>query len=88
MKITQHSISDHTVFYDCYTDAIEAHSNLIRDAHMHWCKEDEKIEALRSIAEKAVYEYRNAIADVFHKEEEILTNKLLEKKSLFKKSGT
>lgn len=83
MKITNHSISNHTVFHQQYMGLIDAKHTLMTDEYMHWCKEDENIERLRSVAEKAVEEYLRAVSSVYFKEERELTEQLCKKKTLF-----
>lgn len=83
MKITKHSISNHTEFYRQYINLIDAKHTLITDEYMHWCKENEDIERLRSVAQKAVEEYLSAVSKLYHAEERELTEQLCKKKTLF-----
>lgn len=83
MKFTKCSISNHTVFHKQYMKLIDAKHTLMTDGYMHWCKEDNNIERLRSVAEKAVSEYLSAVSSVYHEEERELTKQLCKKKTIF-----
>lgn len=83
MKFTKYSISNHAIFYQQYTNLIDAQHTLFTDKHMHWCKENPEMEALRSDAEKAVSEYLKAVSSAYYKEESELTEQLCKKKTLF-----
>lgn len=83
MKFTRCSVGNHVIFHEQYMKLIDAKHTLLTDEYMHWCKEDENVEKLRAVAEKAVEEYVSAVSKVYHKEERELTEQLCKKKSLF-----
>ena len=90
MKDNRITLNNFAILYQSYIRAISASANIREDGFMHWCKEDDTLDALRENAERALDAYVSAIAEVYFKEErEIAT--LLDKSdkvnlsNLFKK---
>lgn len=80
MNINEHSISNHAILYDKWVELMRAYHTVVGDQYMHWCKEDENIERLRSDAEVSLKNYMEAVGSVYFEEANELTELIVKKK--------
>ena len=78
MKNYETIISNFGYLHESYMRTLSAKTHLMQDSFMHWCKENEELEAKRDKAEKAVNEYLEELSHTyFHEMDDIA--KTLEK---------
>lgn len=80
MNINEHSISNHAMLYDKWVELMRAYHSVVGDQYMHWCREDETIERLRSDAETSLNNYMEAVGSVYFEEANELTELIVKKK--------
>lgn len=83
MKITNNSLGNYAMFYEHFMELVRSKGTIVSGGYMHWCKEDSNLESLRQNAEDALEKYINAVSSMFFKEERMLNEQLLKKKTLF-----
>jgi hypothetical protein len=83
MKISRYSVGNFASLYNRYRAVLRAYSEVYVDRNEHWCEENQEMNKLRQDAESALFKYLKALEELCDVEERVLTERLLEKKSLF-----
>ena len=85
-------IENHAAMHEGWSKSIAMMCDLRRDQFMHWCQENEDLEAKRKAAELAVEEYQKALGKAYFDEQHEISEMMdkidrVNLSNLFKKKG-